>query len=84
MFGVQIKLVDDQGRVMPHDGASEGEVVLRGNTIISSYFNDPEASQPAFDEDGWFRTGDIGVIDDNGFLDQLDRSGERGNGASGG
>jgi len=74
MFGVDIKLVDDNGGEAPHDGTSSGEVVMRGNTVISGYYNDSEASKNAFDKDGWFRTGDIGVMDENGCLQLTDRA----------
>jgi fatty-acyl-CoA synthase len=74
VFGVEIKLVDDTGREVPRDGTSAGEVVIRGNTVIDGYFNDPEASKDAFDEDGWFRTGDIGVMDADGSLRLTDRA----------
>jgi len=74
MFGVGIKLVDDNGRAAPHDGTSPGQVLLRGNTVISGYFNDPEASRDAFDAEGWFCTGDIGVMDAAGRLQLTDRA----------
>lgn len=74
MFGVDIKLVDDDGGEAPHDGASAGEVLMRGNTVIDGYFNDTEASSAAFDRDGWFRSGDIGVIDEHGNLQLTDRA----------
>ena len=74
MFGVAIKLVDDDGGEVAHDGVTSGEVLLRGNTVISGYYNDTEAGKEAFDEDGWFRTGDIGVIDANGRLQLTDRA----------
>jgi fatty-acyl-CoA synthase len=74
MFGVEIRLVDDSGSDAPHDGVSAGEVLLRGNTIVSGYFNDAEASKAAFDGDGWFRTGDIGVMDEGGRLQLTDRA----------
>jgi fatty-acyl-CoA synthase len=74
LFGVGMKLVDDNGRAAPRDGTSPGQVLLRGNTVISGYFNDPEASKDAFDADGWFRTGDIGVMDADGQLQLTDRA----------
>lgn len=74
MFGVDIRLVDDQGFEAPHDGAAAGEVLMRGNSVISAYYNDPQASEGAFDEDGWLRTGDIGTIDEYGTLQLTDRA----------
>jgi len=74
VFGVEIKLVDVAGRDVPRDGTSAGEVAIRGNTVIGGYFNDPEANKSAFDEEGWFRTGDIGVMDADGSLQLTDRA----------
>ncbi len=47
---------------------------MRGNTVIGGYFNDPEADRDAFDGDGWFRTGDIAVMDADGSLQLTDRA----------
>ncbi|MET1413013.1 long-chain fatty acid--CoA ligase [Roseibium sp. HPY-6] len=74
VFGVDMKIVDDAGERQPHDGRSAGHLYVRGNTITSGYFNDPEASAPVFDNDGWFCTGDIATIDPQGFLKITDRS----------
>lgn len=74
VFGVEMKLVDDQGALVPQDGVSPGHLYVRGNTVTSGYFNDPEASAPAFDAEGWFSTGDIATIDPDGFLQITDRS----------
>ncbi|MEM8703869.1 MAG: long-chain fatty acid--CoA ligase [Pseudomonadota bacterium] len=74
VFGVDMKIVDDAGNRLPHDGKSQGHLYVRGNTITSGYFEDAEASGPVFDADGWFCTGDIAVIDPQGFLQITDRS----------
>nr|WP_319385280.1 long-chain fatty acid--CoA ligase [uncultured Roseibium sp.] len=74
VFGVDMKIVDDAGNRLPHDGKSQGHLYVRGNTITSGYFEDPEASRPVFDAEGWFCTGDIAVIDPQGFLQITDRS----------
>lgn len=74
VFGVDIRLVDDKGEQVPHDGVSTGEVLMRGNTVINAYYNDPEASKSAFDRHGWLRTGDIGVIDRSSCLQLTDRA----------
>ena len=73
VFGVEMKIVDDEGRQLPHDGAAVGEILVRGPWIISGYFNDEEASRTAVTEDGWLRTGDVGSIDPDGFLRISDR-----------
>ncbi|WP_281930276.1 long-chain fatty acid--CoA ligase [Roseibium album] len=74
VFGVDMKIVDDAGNRLPRDGKSQGHLYVRGNTITSGYFEDPEASKPVFDQDGWFCTGDIAKIDPQGFLQITDRS----------
>lgn len=74
MFGVELRIDDENGQPLPHDGTSSGELHVRGNTIISGYFNNPEASAAAFNADGWFGTGDVSVIDERGFLSVQDRA----------
>ena len=46
----------------------EGEILARGPNVFSGYRNRPEESSKVFDEDGWFRTGDLGYFDDDGYL----------------
>ncbi|MBX2855954.1 MAG: long-chain-fatty-acid--CoA ligase [Rhodobacteraceae bacterium] len=74
VFGVDFKLVDDAGSRLPHDGQAAGELYVRGNTIISGYFENDGATQKAIDGDGWFGTGDIASVDPGGFLRVSDRS----------
>jgi acyl-CoA synthetase (AMP-forming)/AMP-acid ligase II len=73
VFGVELKIVDDAGHAQPHDGKSMGELLVRGPWIVSSYFEDAGASAVAIDEDGWFRTGDVAVIDPDGYMQIIDR-----------
>ncbi|MEO9328345.1 long-chain fatty acid--CoA ligase [Gordonia aurantiaca] len=69
--GLQWKLVDDEGNVMPHDGISRGEILIRGPWVATGYYN---ADHPDRFADGWLRTGDIGVIDEHGYLTIVDRT----------
>lgn len=74
VFGVDLKIVDDEGNRLPHDGKTPGHLYVRGNAITSGYFEDPEASEQVFDAEGWFCTGDIAAITADGFLMITDRS----------
>ncbi len=53
--------------------ADDGEIEVRGDQVMAGYWNDPETTSAAFTDDGWFRTGDIGRIDDEGLLSIIDR-----------
>jgi fatty-acyl-CoA synthase len=61
------------GSALPADGASMGEIVTRGNTVMKGYLKNPTATQEAF-LGGWFRTGDLGVMHPDGYLEVKDRS----------
>lgn len=74
LFGVEFQLVGEDGAPVPRDGLTSGEILLRGNTVIAEYYQDEAASVAAFDADGWFRTGDIGTIDERGCLQLTDRA----------
>ena len=74
VYGVQMRIVDDAGRIQPDDGSSQGELQIRGPWVASAYYNDPEASAQAFTADGWFRTGDVATLDHDGYLAIVDRS----------
>ncbi|MEQ8254745.1 MAG: AMP-binding protein, partial [Roseovarius confluentis] len=74
LFGVEFKLKDDAGNLVPHDGESPGELFVRGSTVISGYYNNDDATAAAMDEDGWFGTGDVATVDDNGRLIVRDRA----------
>ena len=66
-----IKLLDDEGREVPIGEA--GEICAKGPQVMRGYWNKPEANAAAFTPDGYFRTGDIGVFDERGFLKIVDR-----------
>ncbi len=72
MSGLDIKIVDESGNELPHDGESSGEILLRGPWITTSYYNAPEAKE-SFTEDGYYRSGDAGYLDSEGFLKITDR-----------
>jgi fatty-acyl-CoA synthase len=60
------------GKPVPWDGETIGELVLRGNTVMKGYLNDPQASAQAF-EGGWFHTGDLVVVHPDGYFEIKDR-----------
>jgi fatty acid CoA ligase FadD36 len=67
LAGVQTRLVDDTGGPVPHDGETVGKLHVRGATLFDGYLNRPEATAEAFDADGWYRTGDVAVVDAGGM-----------------
>ncbi|OBF84368.1 acyl-CoA synthetase [Mycobacterium sp. 852002-51163_SCH5372311] len=67
LSGVQTRLVDDNGEPVPHDGETVGKLQVRGPTMFDGYLNRPEATAEAFDADGWYRTGDVAVVDAGGM-----------------
>lgn len=69
-FGVELKIVDDDGIALPHDGVSAGAVMVRGPWVIERYFRQETT---ALDAEGWFDTGDIATVDANGFMRITDR-----------
>ena len=73
VFGVEMKIVDDEGRAQPHDGKSMGEILVRGPWIVSGYFEDAEADAASVEPDGWFHTGDMATIDPDGYMQITDR-----------
>lgn len=63
---VSTRLVADDGSLLPHDGTTVGELQVRGMTVFSGYLGRPEATASSFTSDGWFRTGDMAVIEPDG------------------
>jgi acyl-CoA synthetase (AMP-forming)/AMP-acid ligase II len=74
MYGVEMKIVDADGRRLPHDGVAVGELLVRGPWIVAGYYKDDKATKAAIDEEGWFRTGDVCSIDPDGYLRVTDRA----------
>jgi long-chain acyl-CoA synthetase len=72
VWGVQVKLVDLEGKPCPV--GERGEVLIRGHNVMKGYHGRPEATAAAIDARGWFRTGDIGVFDAEGYLSIVDRA----------
>ncbi len=70
-FGVEIRVVDDDGREQPRDGKSSGSLQVRGPWVIERYFKEEES---ATDSEGWFDTGDVAVIHPDGVMQITDRS----------
>jgi fatty-acyl-CoA synthase len=68
---VELRLVDDDGREMPWDGRSTGEIQVRGPWVAAGYFREPDDEK--FDA-GWLRTGDIAAVDEKGFVQITDRA----------
>ncbi|MHA6203592.1 3-(methylthio)propionyl-CoA ligase [Dyella soli] len=71
VFGIDMKIVDAEGKDLPWDGEAAGNLLVRGPWVSRTYFRD-EASEPL--EDGWFPTGDVARIDRDGFMQITDRS----------
>ena len=69
--GVEMRLIDGAGKVVPWDGESVGEIEVKGPWVCASYANDPA---PEKFHDGWLRTGDVGSIDSRGFMQITDRA----------
>jgi long-chain acyl-CoA synthetase len=69
--GTDIQLLDEDGKEVPV--GQPGEVCAKGPQVMSGYWNQPEANAAAFTDDGYFRTGDVGVFDERGFLRIVDR-----------
>ncbi len=68
-----LRVVNSDMEDVPRDGQTMGEVVMRGNIVMSGYFNDPEATAKAF-EGGWFHSGDLAVWHPDGYIELQDRA----------
>lgn len=70
--GIEMRIVGDDGKVAPRDGKTMGELQVKGAWVIKSYFK--THSRDNFTKDGWFRTGDVSTIDENGYMEITDRT----------
>jgi fatty-acyl-CoA synthase len=68
----ELRVVDEEGREVPHDGETIGEIVVRGNAVMKGYYEDPEATADAM-RGGWFHTGDAAVVHPDGYTEIRDR-----------
>ncbi|MFC7198693.1 long-chain fatty acid--CoA ligase [Halospeciosus flavus] len=75
--GLEMKVVDDDGEEVPWDGESFGELYVRGPTVVDEYFERPEANETDFEDDEggrWLKTGDVVTVDENGYIEIVDRA----------
>lgn len=70
-FGVDLKVTDEDGKDLPHDGKTQGKLMARGDAVVHRYL---KADTLAVDDDMWFDTGDMATIDPNGYTRITDRS----------
>jgi fatty-acyl-CoA synthase len=71
-FGVEMKIVDDENRELPRDGKAFGRLKVRGPSVAKGYFRGEGTD--AFDDEGWFDTGDVATIDPDGYMTITDRA----------
>jgi fatty-acyl-CoA synthase len=69
----RLRVVDDEMNDVPPDGETMGEIVMRGNNVMKGYFEDEEATDEAF-KGGWFHSGDLGVMQSDGYVRLMDRA----------
>ncbi len=72
LAGVDLRIVDAEGRELPWDGIAMGELQVRGPWVAGGYYNDPHSDRAFMD--GWFRTGDVATIDAEGYIQITDRT----------
>jgi fatty-acyl-CoA synthase len=68
----ELRVVNEDGREVPHDGETQGEIVVRGNVVMKGYYEEPEATAEAM-RGGWFHTGDAAVVHPSGYAEIRDR-----------
>ncbi len=72
IVGARVRVVDPEGRDVPRDGVTVGEIITRSNMVMEGYYKDSKATAAAI-RGGWFHTGDMAVIDEEGYLLIVDR-----------
>jgi fatty-acyl-CoA synthase len=70
--GLEVQVVDEQGKPVPHDNATVGQIIIRGPWIMMEYYNEPEKSADVW-YDGWFHTGDVAKVDQDDYIIIADR-----------
>ena len=68
----ELRVINEDGREVPHDGETQGEIVVRGNVVMKGYYDEPEATAEAM-RGGWFHTGDAAVVHPSGYAEIRDR-----------
>lgn len=71
IYGIEIRIVDDAGQELPHDGKAFGRLQVRGPWVASSYYKHDDQSDW---QDGWFDTGDVATLDEQGYMNIVDRA----------
>lgn len=70
-YGIELRIVDQEGEILPHDGEAFGELQVRGPWVVDGYFRNDEAQ---LTDDGWFPTGDVSTIDEQAYMQITDRT----------
>ena len=70
--GVEVKCLDDNGKEV--DTGKPGEIFVKGYNVMQGYLDEKEQTRETIDSEGWLKTGDIGILDDSGYLKITDRS----------
>ncbi|WP_017728672.1 long-chain-fatty-acid--CoA ligase [Halalkalibacterium ligniniphilum] len=72
MIGSKVKVVDEQGKPVPPDGKTIGEIITRTNGMMEGYWKNPEATASTI-RNGWLYTGDMAIVEENGYIEIVDR-----------